>query len=90
MTISRYQKYTTNDGNYYDFIIYPNIQINQIDFFEIYPNQNDRLDLIAKRYLGNSKLWWLIALINNLQGDSIKVQPQTKIYIPKQVYKYVY
>ena len=90
MTISRYKKYSSNDGKYYDFTLYPTIQINSIDFFEIYPNQNDRLDLIAKRYLGDPKLWWVIAMINQLQGDSLVVPTQTKLYIPKQAYKYVY
>ncbi len=89
MSISRYDKYTKNNGKYYDFTLYPEIQINLTDFIQIYPNQSDRLDLIAKRYLGDSKLWWIIAMVNKLQGDSIVVQPQTKLYVPKEVFKFV-
>jgi hypothetical protein len=33
----------------------------------------DRLDLLAAKYFNNSKLWWLIAVINDLPGDSIVV-----------------
>ena len=89
MTISRYHKYSKNNGKTYDFTLYPEIQINLTDFIQIYPNQNDRLDLIAKRYLGDSKLWWIIAMVNKLQGDSLMVPVQTKLYVPKEVYKYV-
>ena len=90
MTISRYHKYSKNNGKTYDFTLYPEIQINLTDFIQIYPNQNDRLDLIAKRYLGDSKLWWIIAMVNNIDGDSLLVQPGTILYIPKDYTSYVY
>jgi len=33
----------------------------------------DRLDLLAKRYFKNSKYWWVIAMVNDIPGDSLIV-----------------
>ena len=50
----------------------------------------DRLDLLAAKYFNNSKLWWLIALVNNLSGDSVAIETGTMLYIPRNHYRYVF
>lgn len=90
MINSRYNKYSSNDGYSYNFTRYPEVQLNDIDFIIINVIQSDRLDLLAKKYFGNSKLWWIIAMVNNISGDSVFVQVGTQLYIPKDYYNYVY
>ena len=89
---SRYSKYShkINNGQYYSFTLYPYIiNINDTDFYKIIVKQGDRLDLLAKKYYNNSTFWWIIAMVNKLQCDSLMVPVQTKLYVPKEVYKYV-
>lgn len=90
--MSRYDRYSSisNDKLHYNITIYPTIDINEYQFFSIITKATDRLDLLAAKYFNNSKLWWLIAIINNLSGDSIVVEPGTTLYIPRNYYKYVY
>lgn len=88
MRYTRYGKISDN-GRYYVSVNYPQILINNFDFFTIIVNSTDRLDLLAKQYFNNSKLWWLIALINALPGDSVMVQAGTVLFIPRNHLKYV-
>ncbi len=90
---SRYSKYShkINNGQYYSFTLYPYIiNINDTDFYKIIVKQGDRLDLLAKKYYNNSTFWWIIAMVNNIDGDSLLVQPGTILYIPKDYTSYVY
>lgn len=43
----------------------------------------DRLDLLAHRFYKDATLWWIIALANNIPGDSFFVEPGTQLFIPK-------
>ena len=43
----------------------------------------NRIDLIAYDFLGDSKLWWVIAMVNDVDGDSLIVPTGTELYIPK-------
>jgi len=42
----------------------------------------DRLDALASKYYKNPSMWWVIALANDLPGDSIYIKPGTQIFIP--------
>lgn len=43
----------------------------------------DRLDLIAFEYLGDSRLWWVIADFNyDLLKDTLRLPTSTKIRLP--------
>lgn len=88
---SRYDKYSKINTltKTYAFTTYPQVSLNEIDFFKITVTSSDRLDILAKRYFGNSKLWWIIAMINNIPGDSIMVEVGTQLYIPMEYYIYV-
>lgn len=88
--MSRYNKYSSNDGRSYSFTLYPEVKLNDVDFIKITFTSSDRLDLLAKKYFNNSKLWWIIAMVNQIPGDSLVVQVGTKLYIPKDYYLYVY
>jgi len=43
----------------------------------------DRLDLLAHKYYGNRKLWWIIAISNQLVNGSLVVPTGKRIRIPQ-------
>lgn len=63
---------------------YPNIEAKEDDTY-ILTGVTDRLDNIAFDFYGDATLWWVIAMVNNLAGDS--VYPPTAVYlrIPKDL-----
>lgn len=63
---------------------YPNIEAQEDDNY-ILTGVTDRLDNIAFDFYGDATLWWVIAMVNNLEGDSI--YPPTAVYlrIPKDL-----
>ena len=48
----------------------------------------DRLDNFAFKYYKDTSMWWVIALANNLPGDSIYIEPGTQIFIPQNLHAY--
>ena len=44
----------------------------------------ERLDIIAGRVYGNSKLWWVIAAASGI-GWALQVPPGTVLYVPTNV-----
>lgn len=42
----------------------------------------DRLDIIANKFYGESKYWWIIAIANNI-GWAMQVMPGTILLIPE-------
>jgi len=57
---------------------YPSIEPKTDDSY-ILTGTEDRLDLIAYDFYGDSTLWWIIAMVNNLKGDSM--YPPAGIYL---------
>lgn len=53
-------------------------------FFLYVWDDTDRLDIIAKRYLGNSSFWWKIMDINPEISHALLISPGTKIRIPNE------
>ena len=47
----------------------------------------DRLDILAKRFYKDVTLWWVIALANNLPGDSFFIEAGTQLFIPRDISK---
>ena len=41
------------------------------DDIYIITQETDRLDLLAQQFYGESKLWWIIAQANNINGANI-------------------
>ncbi len=43
--------------------------------------QNNRLDLIAYKYLGDPSMWWAIAALSNI-GWGMQLPPGTRLVVP--------
>jgi len=67
-----------------DSTIFPKI-IRKPSDTVIVAKSTDRLDLYAHRFYKNRTLWWIIALANNLPGDSFFIEPGTQIFIPRDI-----
>ena len=63
---------------------YPNIETKEDDTY-IISKTTDRLDLIAYDFYGDSTLWWVIAMVNNLPGDSIFPPEGAYLRIPSNL-----
>mgnify|MGYP000010210354 FL=1 len=61
--------------------IYPSVVLASNDYY-IEVGYNDRLDLIANDFYGDSTLWWVIAMANNLPGDSLFAPVGFELRIP--------
>lgn len=61
--------------------IYPNFRDNQ-EGTKILSQQGDRLDLLAKEFYNDERLWFVIARANNLGKGSLAVPPGIVVYIP--------
>jgi len=74
--------YTTGDGKViYLPTKYPSVTTSSNDFY-IITQATDRLDLIATDFYGDSTLWWVIAMANDLPGDSLFTTPGFQLRIP--------
>ena len=49
-------------------------------------SEDERLDHIAGKYLGNGDLWWVIAAVSGI-GWGLQVPPGTRIKIPTDLSK---
>ena len=50
--------------------LYPSVTLSNADYYIIARDQN-RMDLVAQDYFGDSTLWWVIAMANDLPGDTM-------------------
>ena len=66
---------------YYRPTYYPNVTVTSQDNY-IVTKITDRLDLIANDFYGDSTLWWVIAMANNLSGDSLYPGEGVQIRVP--------
>ena len=53
------------------------------DDIYIITQETDRLDLLANQFYDDSRLWWIIAQANNLNGVNIGVEPGIQLRIPR-------
>jgi len=67
-------------------VIYPTIEKTNSDLYFITRVQ-DRLDLLANKYYGTPRLWWILAHANKLGEGSFVVEPGTRLRIPQNVGK---
>ena len=84
----RYQNigtYTTDDGKLiYLPTRYPSVVLANNDYY-IIAKAEDRLDLIAADFYGDSTLWWVVAMANDVPGDSMFVTPGFQLRIPGNI-----
>lgn len=69
---------------YFESTIYPKIKPNNNDVY-IISEQGDRLDILAKNYYGDAKLWWIIAVANNINDAVFYITPGTQLRIPQNI-----
>jgi len=49
---------------------YPSLVPSNNDYY-IIARAEDRMDLVATDFFGDSTLWWVVAMANDLPGDSM-------------------
>ena len=75
-------KKLTNGKKVLKTIIPATIEKRDDDIY-IITQDSDRLDLLANQFYNDSRLWWIIAQANNLNGANIGVEPGIQLRIPK-------
>lgn len=50
--------------------VYPSLALSNNDYY-IIAREEDRMDLIAQDFFGDATLWWVVAMANDLPGDSM-------------------
>jgi nucleoid-associated protein YgaU len=75
---------TRNEDNnrIYKSILLPEIKRRLGDTY-IIGKSTDRLDLLANKYYGDARLWWIIAEANKLGKGSFAVPAGKQIRIPE-------
>jgi|TARA_R100001460_G_scaffold20303_1_gene42107 hypothetical protein len=64
--------------------IYPSVNLSNEDFYIISRDQ-DRMDLLAQDFYGDPTLWWVIAMANDLDRDSVFPPLGFQLRIPNNV-----
>jgi hypothetical protein len=75
---------STSGKDIYKPTYYPNIEFQENDNYIII-GTTDRLDIIAFDFYGDSTLWWAIAMVNDLEGDSVFPPLGMYLRIPKNI-----
>ena len=73
----------------YKSVVYPPVP-ESIDDVYIITTVGDRLDLLAKKYYNDEKLWYIIANTNNLNVPSLVVEAGIQLRIPKNIETFLY
>jgi len=60
---------------------YPSLVPSNNDYY-IVARADDRLDLIATDFFGDPTLWWVVAMANDLPGDSMFMPMGFQLRIP--------
>ena len=61
--------------------LYPSVTLSNEDYYIIARDQ-DRMDLVAQDFYGDSTLWWIISVANTFRQDSLIPKPGSQIRIP--------
>ena len=71
---------------YYRNIKYPQIPLSISDLYVV-TTVGDRLDLLAKQFYNDIRLWWVIATANRdvIRRDSYGLKPGLEIRIPANI-----
>lgn len=77
-------KESDTNRNYMASTIYPKIKPSDSDFYVI-TEETDRLDLLAKKYYNDPKMWWIIAVANNINDGNFYVEPGRQLRIPSNL-----
>lgn len=69
-----------NGEQVYSIPYFTSIEQEQGDVYESVTN-NVRIDLIANKYYNDPKLWWIIAMVNNI-SNPLSIEYGTVLRIP--------
>jgi hypothetical protein len=75
---------STSGNSMYAPTYYPVIDAKADDSY-IITGTEDRLDLIAYDFYGDSTLWWVVAMVNDLEGDSMYPPAGIYLRIPQNI-----
>ena len=71
-----------NQKQSYGTVIYPEIPPTEDDIY-VFASHNDRYDLLALSFYGDSSLWKIISIANpTLNQNSLMIPPGVQIRIP--------
>ena len=93
MSIFRYEKITTkklgdNDLRARGMEVYRSLiptKVNIADDDSMFiANEGDRLDILAQRFYGNSRYWFVLASVNDITNGSVHIVPGTQLRIPNK------
>ena len=61
-------------------------------YYNVQENESGRLDLIANRIYNNTRLWWAIAIANNIEDTLTEPIANTSLKIPSinAINRYIY
>ena len=76
-------KSTPSGKRVYKTVLYPKIKQSDSDIF-VFGKQNDRLDLLAKKYYGDVNKWWIIAHANKIKGTFF-LPEDTQLWVPMDI-----
>ena len=78
-----------NDGReVYQTKVLPKIPKSDNDIY-VAVQTGDRLDSIAKEYLGDASLWWIIADANNIHDAPFSLPDGTVLRIPANIDRFL-
>jgi len=70
-----------NGKRRYETMYYPKFEHKTSDVY-IIAKKLERMDLLAFEYYNDSRLWWIIRIVNNLPGGTFQIPAGTRIRIP--------
>jgi nucleoid-associated protein YgaU len=83
-TYSEVLKTKETNKQYLESTIYPKVKAKDTDMY-IISEAGDRLDLLAHRYYGDQRLWWVIATANNINDATFYVEEGIQLRIPSDI-----
>ena len=83
-TYTKTKKDSDTNITYMESTIYPKVVPSDSDTY-IISEAGDRLDIMAKTYYGDSKLWWIIAVANNINDAVFYIEPGVQLRIPQNI-----
>jgi hypothetical protein len=77
---------------FWDFNELPDLPVlNDDQYYQV--QSNDRIDLLAQRFYGDARLWWVIAAANDIEllpvhlVDGLKLRIPSKAFVQQQLFK---
>lgn len=73
---------TLNGRRFYSTVYYPsNLPLSDNDTY-ILTDNSDSLTKLAFNFYNDETLWWVIASVNDIRKDTLRVEPNLQLRIP--------